>query len=144
MALVLPKHENEVSDKRVESILFPRLDEGSNPSWSTNRILIFKELQKSACQNACITTSYSITAMSNFARAQEENKERRAWERTTKEILSKYFFDISKLIFTAFVLGCFVPLLSDEEFKINWTILICGLLATITFAIFGYKILKRQ
>lgn len=34
----MPKHENEVSDKRVESILFPRLDEGSNPSWSTNRI----------------------------------------------------------------------------------------------------------
>ena len=34
----MPKHENEVSDKRVESISFPRLDEGSNPSWSTNRV----------------------------------------------------------------------------------------------------------
>ena len=35
MAPVLPQHENEVGDKRVESILFPRLDEGSTPSWST-------------------------------------------------------------------------------------------------------------
>ena len=141
MALVLPKHENEVSDKRVESILFPRLDEGSNPSWSTDRIGI-QEVTKNACQNACITTSYSIASMSNFARAQEENKERRAWERTTKEILSKYFFDISKLIFTAVVLGCFIPLLSDEEFKVNWTLFICGLITTIGFAIVGYKLLK--
>ena len=35
VAPVLPQHENEVGDKRVESILFPRLDEGSTPSWST-------------------------------------------------------------------------------------------------------------
>ena len=35
VALVLPALENQVSDKRVESILFPRLDEGSSPSWST-------------------------------------------------------------------------------------------------------------
>nr|DAW09895.1 MAG TPA: hypothetical protein [Caudoviricetes sp.] len=35
MALVLPALENQVSDKRVESILFPCLDEGSSPSWST-------------------------------------------------------------------------------------------------------------
>ena len=133
----MPKHENKVSDKRVESILFPRLDEGSNPSWSTNRIDI-QEVTK----NACITTSYSITSMSNFARAQEENKERRAWERTTKEILSKYFFDISKLIFTAVVLGCFIPLLSDKEFKVNWIIFISGLITTIGFAIVGYKLLK--
>ena len=80
--------------------------------------------------------------MSNFARAQEENKERRAWERTTKEILSKYFFDISKLIFTAVVLGCFIPLLSDKEFKVNWIIFISGLITTIGFAIVGYKLLK--
>ena len=36
----MPALENQVSDKRVESILFPRLDEGSSPSWSTKEALI--------------------------------------------------------------------------------------------------------
>ena len=35
MALVLPLHENVVKDKHVESLCFPRLDEGSIPSSST-------------------------------------------------------------------------------------------------------------
>lgn len=35
MALVLLTHENQGKDKHVESVLFPRLDEGSIPSWST-------------------------------------------------------------------------------------------------------------
>ena len=35
MALVLLVHENLGRDKHVESILLPRLDEGSNPSSST-------------------------------------------------------------------------------------------------------------
>lgn len=45
MALVLPALENQVSDKRVESILFPRLDEGSSPSWSTKEALIISVIQ---------------------------------------------------------------------------------------------------
>ena len=39
MALVLLAHENLGKDKHVESLLFPRLDEGSIPSSSTNEIL---------------------------------------------------------------------------------------------------------
>ena len=35
MAWVLLLHENEGQDKHVESVWFPRLDEGSNPSSST-------------------------------------------------------------------------------------------------------------
>ena len=38
MALVLLAHENLGKDKHVESLLFPRLDEGSIPSSSTNKI----------------------------------------------------------------------------------------------------------
>lgn len=36
MALVLPLLENLGKDKHVESLWFPRLDEGSIPSSSTN------------------------------------------------------------------------------------------------------------
>ena len=38
MALVLPLLENLGKDKHVESLWFPRLDEGSIPSSSTNKI----------------------------------------------------------------------------------------------------------
>ena len=37
MALVLSVHENEGKDKHVENLWFPRLDEGSIPSSSTNK-----------------------------------------------------------------------------------------------------------
>ena len=35
MAWVLSRHENEGQDKHVESVWFPRVDEGSIPSTST-------------------------------------------------------------------------------------------------------------
>jgi len=35
VAQVLPEHENEGWDKRVESVWFPCADEGSTPSSST-------------------------------------------------------------------------------------------------------------
>ena len=38
MALVLPLLEKLGKDKHVESLWFPRLDEGSIPSSSTNKI----------------------------------------------------------------------------------------------------------
>lgn len=37
VALVLHGHENLSEDKHVESLLVPRLDEGSTPSWSTKK-----------------------------------------------------------------------------------------------------------
>ncbi len=40
MALVLFLHENLGKDKHVESLCFPRLDEGSIPSRSTKTLVI--------------------------------------------------------------------------------------------------------
>ena len=39
VAWVLLLHENEGQDKHVESVWFPRLDEGSNPSSSTFKVV---------------------------------------------------------------------------------------------------------
>lgn len=52
--------------------------------------------------------------MGNFSKQQEEKKEARNWDKTVKETLAKYFFDLSKLVFTAIVLGGFVPLFANE------------------------------
>ena len=50
MAWVLPLHENEGQDKRVESISVPCLDEGSNPSISTK--LAISRIFAFFCENA--------------------------------------------------------------------------------------------
>jgi len=44
VAWVLSQHENEVQDKRVESVWFPCADEGSTPSSSTN-VMIMKAIR---------------------------------------------------------------------------------------------------
>ncbi len=53
VAWVLPQHENLNQDKRVESVWFPRVDEGSTPSSSTITLgqLFFEQssLSKESC-----------------------------------------------------------------------------------------------
>lgn len=83
-------------------------------------------------------------SMGNFAKRQEEQKESRQWDKTVKETLAKYFFDLSKLVFAAIVLGGFVPMFTDSYMPVNWLIVGCGTFATACFAIFGYKILKSK
>lgn len=68
-----------------------------------------------------------------------ETKER---NRTRKEKLAGYFFDISKLTFAAIVLGGLSPVFGLQyEFK-DIVMLIFGLITTVSFAIFANKILK--
>ena len=72
---------------------------------------------------------------------QREEKEK---EETARETLGKYFYDMSKLIFTAVVLTNITALFGLTEF--SWksaALLIVGLIATYATAAMGNKILKR-
>ena len=82
--------------------------------------------------------------MGDFSKLHEARKETRLWDRTVKEILAKFFFDLSKLVFAAIVLGGFVPIFTDEDTSVNWLIVGCGTFITVCFAVFGYKILKSK
>lgn len=82
--------------------------------------------------------------MGNFSRQQEEKKEARSWDKTVKETLAKYFFDLSKLVFTAIVLGGFVPIFTNEYVAVNCMVVGCGTFVSVCFAIFGYRILKNK
>lgn len=82
--------------------------------------------------------------MSNFGRNIEVKKERKEKDKILKETIAKYFLDLSKLIFTAIVLGGFVPLFTDEYVSINWEIVISGTVSTIFMALLGYRILKQK
>lgn len=80
--------------------------------------------------------------MSNFDNNRKRKEEEEKWNNTVKEILSKYFLDISKLVFAAIVLGGLTPILSSES-RANWIIICCGTFVTLCFALIGYRILKR-
>lgn len=70
-----------------------------------------------------------------------EDKEK---ERSARETLGKYFYDVSKLIFAAVVLTNFSALFGIAEFSWKSVILFCvGLIATYATAVMGNKILKK-
>lgn len=60
--------------------------------------------------------------MGNWSEQQENRRESKEKEKINREILGKYFYDLSKLSFMALFLGAF---------------------SSFIFAYIGYKILKR-
>ena len=82
--------------------------------------------------------------MGNWKKQQDELKEARERDKLTKEVVAKYFLDLSKLVFTAIVLGGFTPMLTDVDIGLNWYIIIGGIVPSLFFGILGYRILKLK
>lgn len=80
--------------------------------------------------------------MGNFSRQQDEKKDVREKDKTRREKLAGYFFDLSKLSFAGLVIGVVIPLYSDLSNKNNWYSICTGILLTIISAVFANKILK--
>lgn len=69
-----------------------------------------------------------------------EQKER---QRSSRDTLGKFFFDIAKLTFAAMVLGGVVALITGEGGDSGWLLMLVGLAVTSIFAYIGYYILKH-
>ncbi len=80
--------------------------------------------------------------MSNFERDRVNKQERKQKENTRRENLGKYFFDMSKIVFTAMVVGSIISVVSDWEKWEYWALIAFGLFATCIFAYIGNKIMK--
>ena len=80
--------------------------------------------------------------MGNFIKQQEEKKEVKEKDKTRRERLAGYFFDLSKLVFAALVLGGITPLFTNEPNKMNWVTIILGIFSTFILANFANRILK--
>lgn len=80
--------------------------------------------------------------MGNWSEQQVIKKETREKDRTRREKLAGYFFDISKLIFAALVLGGITPLFTNLSDGINWATIVLGIFSTFIFANFANRILK--
>ena len=76
--------------------------------------------------------------MGKFVEQQEVLQE---MKRTRKEILGKYFYDLSKLTFAALVLGGTVSFFQGIEMK--WLmVMVLGVLFALVLAYIGNNILK--
>ena len=62
--------------------------------------------------------------------------------KSRKEKLADYFYDLSKLIFAAFVLGGIAPVFTDGAYTPKLWVLLIGCLATYLTAFFANRILK--
>ena len=71
---------------------------------------------------------------------QQENKEK---NKTRREKLAGFFFDLAKLCFATVVLGGFTPLFTNHaNGDIRWEIILSGTAATVLFAVGANRILK--
>lgn len=80
--------------------------------------------------------------MGNWSEQQEAKKERKEKDKTRKETLGKYFFNLSQLIFVGLFVGGMISFFNGV---INWQIaimIIFGILATFLLALIGNNILK--
>ena len=81
----------------------------------------------------------------NLQRSQEQaemKKEVKEKEKTSRETLGKYLYDLSKLVFGVMVLGIVIPWMSDKDNTDYWILLGIGLFSTVVLALFGNRILK--
>ena len=62
--------------------------------------------------------------MGSWSEQQEANKERKEKDKTRRDKLAGYFFNLSQLTFVALVLGGVTPLYTNIEVGINWYILV--------------------
>lgn len=81
--------------------------------------------------------------MGNFSNQQKGREEAKEKDKLTRETIAKYFLDLSKLVFTAIVLGGLTPIFTDKAIDTNWGIVSVGVVSTISLALFGYRILKK-
>jgi hypothetical protein len=80
--------------------------------------------------------------MGNWSEQQEIKREGKEKDKTRREKLANYFFDLSKLVFAALVLGGITPLFTNVSDGINWTTIVLGIFSTYMFANFANRILK--
>jgi predicted ABC-type exoprotein transport system permease subunit len=76
-------------------------------------------------------------------KGQEEKKVEKEKNKTRREKLASFFFDIAKLSYAGLVLGVLMPLFS-EGVKMEYLLLIFfGVIVTVVFAVVGNIILKK-
>ena len=80
--------------------------------------------------------------MGAYTKQIEQREERRERDKTRREKLAGYFFDISKLYMASVAIVSLSPIVTGESNQSDWLSLCIGLAASALFFIFGYRTLK--
>lgn len=80
--------------------------------------------------------------MGHWSDQQEVKKEGKEKDKTRREKLAGYFFDLSKLSFAGLVVSIILPLFSNVANIILWLAVLFGTILTIPSAMLANKILK--
>lgn len=80
--------------------------------------------------------------MGTWEKQQEVKREGQEKDKIRRETLAKYFYDLSKLMFAAIVLGEMLILQQDINDSSSWLMIAFGGLLTYLSAWTGNKILK--
>lgn len=80
--------------------------------------------------------------MGNWSKQQEAKKEVKEKEKTSRETLGKFFYDLAKISFTALVVGSIVSVATQQDRLEYWLLILIGMFVTYIFSYIGYKIIK--
>lgn len=70
-------------------------------------------------------------------------KDDREKEKTSRETLGKYFYDLSKTCFASFVVANVIAIFASDNVLVPIGLLVVGIIATVSLARIGYSILKK-
>lgn len=80
--------------------------------------------------------------MGNWSEKQEAKKEVKEKDKTRRDKLAGYFFDLSKLSFAGIVISIILPLFSNVGDVKIWIAALFGITLTVLSALLANKILK--
>ena len=86
----------------------------------------------------------AIFVMGKWQRLQEIQKEGREIDKSRRENLAKFFFDLAKLPFAGLVIGGVISLYSDWEKTEYWYVIATGIIFTSFLAYIGNELLKNR
>ena len=75
--------------------------------------------------------------MGSWSEQQEVKKEVKEKEKTSRETLGKFFYDLAKISFTALVVGSVVSVATQQEKVENWVLILIGIFVTYIFSYIG-------
>lgn len=80
--------------------------------------------------------------MGNWSEQQDIKKEVKEKDKSRRENLGKFFYDLAKLTFAGVVIGGIIPLYSDPTNMVQWLLVATGFIFTILIATIAYRIFK--
>lgn len=82
--------------------------------------------------------------MGNWSEQQDSKKESKERDKTRKEALAKYFFNLSQLVFAGLFIGGILSFFQGTVTLRTGAMIVFGIITTISLARIGNNILKKE